>query len=105
MNFLIFVQTALHCFCTLQSLTKIPIRCIQPLSLFSGQCTCKMLITQVLPAAQPVLYYTVPRSRPRNCTAFIGLGLKYLSAVSVLPVLYHLLSAFMGHGQEYLSPW
>ena len=67
-------------FCTLQSLTKIPIRCIQPLSHFSGRCTRKMLITQVSPAAQPVLYCTVPRPRPQNCTAFIGLGLKYLSA-------------------------
>ena len=59
-------------------------------------------ITQVLPAARPVLYCTVPQSRPRNCTVFIGLRLKYFSAVSVPQVLYHLLSAFIRLGHKYL---
>ena len=75
----------------------------QVLSYFSGRCIRKMLFTQVSPAARPVLYCTVPRPRPRNCTAFIGLGLKYLSAVFVRPVLYHLLSGFIGLGLKYLS--
>ena len=83
--------------------TKISIRCIQPLSHFSGRCIREMLFTQVSPVAQPVLYCTVPRPRPRNCTEFIGLGLKYLSGVSVRPVLYHLLSGFIGLGLKYLS--
>ena len=34
---------------------------------------------------------------------FIGQELKYLSAVSVQPVLYHLLSGFIGRGLKYLS--
>ena len=34
---------------------------------------------------------------------FIGRGLKYLSAVSVRPVLYHLLRGFIGRGLKYLS--
>ena len=35
---------------------------------------------------------------------FIGRGLNYLSVVSVRPVLYHLLSVFIGRCLKYLSP-
>ena len=34
---------------------------------------------------------------------FIGQGLQYISAVSVQPVLYHLLSGFIERGLKYLS--
>ena len=39
----------------------------------------------------------------RDVTFIIGQGLKHLSAVSVQPVLYHLLSGFIGRGLKYLS--
>ena len=57
-NFSIFVHMF---FCKLQSMSKTPIRWRQPLSRFRGQCTRKMLITQVLPESSEL--YIIYRSR------------------------------------------